>query len=208
MKYINKIAYNLGIRNEVPNQELAKELAEEKNIEGIREIAGYLHDKNKSIQSDCLKVLYEIGYIKPDLIADYLDEFIEFLNSKNNRMVWGSMIAIAAISNVNPDGVIKEKKLILEKIETGSLITNIHGVNAIINISKCNEKYYKELRDNLFSLQAECRSIDFPKRAELMLEVIKDEDLDKFIQILENKKSILSSSGIKRIDDAIKKRRK
>jgi hypothetical protein len=55
-------------RDEVPNQQLAKELAETENKAGIKEIAKNLQHKNKSVQSDCLKVLYEIGYLKPDLI--------------------------------------------------------------------------------------------------------------------------------------------
>ena len=46
-------------RDEVPNQELAKELAAKKDRKGIREIADNLWNKNAQIQSDCLKVLYE-----------------------------------------------------------------------------------------------------------------------------------------------------
>ena len=208
MEYIKEIAYNMGRRDEEPNELLGKKLADEQNLEGIKEIANYLNDKNKSIQSDCLKVLYQIGYANPSLIKDYLDVFIKFLDSKNNRMVWGSMIAIAGIANVDPANVIKEKNLILEKVRTGTVITNVHGVYVIINLSKTNDKYYKELKETLFSLQDECRPVDFPKRAEIMIEAIKDEDLDEFIQLLEERKPVLSAAGIKRIDGAVKKRKK
>ena len=61
---LNKISYYQNVRGEVPNQELARELAETRNTAGIQEIAAHLWDKNKIVQSDCLKVLYEIGYLE------------------------------------------------------------------------------------------------------------------------------------------------
>lgn len=204
MKYINQIAYNLDRRDEKPNQELAKKLADENNHEGIKEIASYLHDKNKSIQSDCLKVLYEIGYIKPELIAQYSDEFIDFLNNKNNRMVWGSMIAIANLAEVMPEKIYNEKELILQKIKTGSVITNVWGVYTTINLSKADKRYYDELKPILFKLQKECRPVDFAKRAEAMIEAIPQQDLKEYIDILENGKANLSNAGVKRVEKLIR----
>ena len=37
----------------------------------MREIAENLWNKDKNIQADCIKVLYEVGYIEPPLIAQY-----------------------------------------------------------------------------------------------------------------------------------------
>jgi hypothetical protein len=74
---LSKISYFQNVRGEVPNQVLARQLAQARNAAGIQEIAAHLWDKNKNIQSDCLKVLYEIGYLAPDLIADYADDFLK-----------------------------------------------------------------------------------------------------------------------------------
>ncbi len=205
MSYINQIAYNLGRRDEVPNQELAKKLAKENNAEGIQEIAGYLYDKNKSIASDCLKVLYEAGYINPKLIAPYADDFIKFLSSKTNRMVWGAMIAIANIGEIEAEKIFKHKDLIMEKIKTGTVITNVWGVKALINMAKAGDKYYNELKPVLFKVQEDCRPIDFAKRAEDMSKSIKGEDIQDYIELLENKKDTLSAAGAKRLEKVIKK---
>jgi hypothetical protein len=105
MSVLNRISFYRHRRDEVPNQELARELAETENRSGIREIAENLWHKNKSVQSDCLKVLYEIGYINPDLIADYVGDFLKLLKSKNNRMVWGAMIALATIAEKKPQEI-------------------------------------------------------------------------------------------------------
>jgi hypothetical protein len=50
-------------------------LAAKKNKAGIKEIAENLWNKDKNIQADCIKVLYEVGVIEPDLIADYAEDF-------------------------------------------------------------------------------------------------------------------------------------
>jgi len=48
---LGKIAFYQNRRDEVPNQQLAKELAETENKIGIKEIAENLQHKNKSVQT-------------------------------------------------------------------------------------------------------------------------------------------------------------
>ena len=86
MSALNRIAYYLDRRDEVPNQELARELAAAQDAAGIGEIAGHLRDKNKSVASDCIKVLYEIGYIDPELIQGYAGDFLDLLRA--GRTAW------------------------------------------------------------------------------------------------------------------------
>lgn len=202
MSVIERISYHLGRKDEVPNQDLARDLAEREDIEGIQEIASYLKDKNKSIASDCLKVLYEIGYIKPELIVPYKEDFITFLRSKNNRMVWGGMIGLSSVAKVDSDYVYRFKDLILEKIETGTVITNVWGVYTIINLA--GNGYYDQLRDTLLMLQKTCRNVDFPKRAESIVEVIQEKDKESFKDILESRLESLSAAGKKRTMKVLK----
>ena len=205
MAYIEKIAFHLKRRDEVPNQELAALLASEENKTGIKEIASYLNDKNKSIASDCLKVLYEIGYLSPHLIKNYAEIFISLLENKNNRMVWGSMIALANISELVPDQIWPHRELILELIETGTVITSVWGVNVLIGLSKSNQKCYSLLKVDLLRLQEECRDVDFAKRAELMWKVFKPEEILEYKKILETRLPDLSTSAQKRLSRVIKK---
>jgi hypothetical protein len=100
MSVLNKIAFFLGSKSDVPNQDLAKELSDRKNYAGIKEIADNLSNPNPTIQSDCIKVLYEIGYLSPELVSDYVGDFLSLLTSKNNRLVWGGMITLATIAGI------------------------------------------------------------------------------------------------------------
>jgi hypothetical protein len=203
MGYIEMIAYHVGRRDEVPNQELAAILAKDENRKGIDEIAGYLNDKNKSIQSDCIKVLYEIGYVAPHLIAKHAEAFISQLDSRANRMVWGAMIALSTIAEEVPQIIWPHREKIKELIENGSVITNVSGVRTLINLSKSGNSFYDGLIEDLLRLQSECRNVDFAKRAEDMWPAIRSAHRDEYRRLLEKRKPDLSSAAQKRLSKVI-----
>lgn len=66
MSVLQELSSSLGRRDQVPNQELAKVLAEHEDRAGIQEIAEGLWHEEKNVRSDCIKVLYEIGYLRHD----------------------------------------------------------------------------------------------------------------------------------------------
>jgi hypothetical protein len=205
MVYIEKIAFHLGRRDEEPNKALAALLVEEENHAGIAEIVEHLGDKNTSIQSDCIAVLYQIGYLSPALISRYAPEFIKLLDSKHNRMVWGAMIALATIAEETPEAIFPYLDKIKMLIETGTVITNVWGVKTLINLSKAGEQYYQALHADLLRLQKECRKVDFAKRAEDMWAVIQPEHLAEYRSILLERKPTLSTSAQKRLERVIEK---
>jgi hypothetical protein len=81
MTIISKLASSLGRRDEVPNQELAHDIIRTKNTKAIKELVDNLASKDKRIQGDCIKVLYEVGAERPDLIADYEKDFLNLIES-------------------------------------------------------------------------------------------------------------------------------
>mgnify|MGYP001767035061 CR=1 FL=1 len=73
MSGLNRIAFYRGRRDEAPHQALAGALAKSRDHAGIAEIATNLHHANPGMQSDCRKVLYEVGYLDPALIAGQVE---------------------------------------------------------------------------------------------------------------------------------------
>src|SRR5262245_25358835 len=98
MSVLEELASALGRRDEVPNQELAAAIVRAKNKAAVAELVENLGNKNKAIQSDCIKVLYEVGEREPKLIAAHAAAFGELLASKQQRLVWGAMTALDAIA--------------------------------------------------------------------------------------------------------------
>ena len=101
MSILHLLASVQGLKGSEANIILAKEIAASNNKAAVKELVENLTNKNKNIQSDCIKTLYETAYFKPELLADDIAVFISLLQSKNNRMVWGSMYAISCITELN-----------------------------------------------------------------------------------------------------------
>jgi hypothetical protein len=196
---LNKIAFYQNRRDEVPNQQLAKELAETENKAGIKEIAQNLHHKNKSVQSDCLKVLYETGYLKPDLIADYVTDFLQLLESKNNRMVWGAMIALATIADKKPNEIYTQLGTLTTAINTGTLITTVWGVKALAKVAAANKTYKQKIFPHLMAQLKKCIPRDVPMHAESILPAIDTENKPAFLSILATRKPEMTAAQLARL---------
>jgi hypothetical protein len=204
MSVLNRIAYFQNRRDEVPNQELARELAAEKDKAGIREIAEHLWDKEQNIQSDCLKVLYETGYIDPTLIAEYVDDFLKLLRNRNNRMVWGSMIALSTIVFLQADKLYPHVEEIKTLMDKGTVITRDAGTKTLAGIASTKAAHRKTILPYLFSLLTSCRPIDVPRHAEQILIAVDSKNREAFIAILEKRTSDLKASQLPRIKKIIK----
>ena len=204
MGALERIAYHVGRRDEIPNQELARELAEAKDAEGIREIADHLTDRNRSIASDCIKVMYEIGYIDPSLIADYTEDFIDLLGSKQNRMVWGAMIGLWTVADLRADVIGRHLNRIFDVMDRGSVITVVSGVKALAIVSSKSAEHERRILPYLLDVLEECAPKHVHQHAEAMLVMVNERTRDGFASVLESRKDELSSTQLKRVEKVIK----
>jgi hypothetical protein len=204
MSVINRLACSLGRRDEVPNQDLARDLAARKDKAGVREIAENLWNKDKNIQADCIKVLYEVGYIEPKLIAGYADEFVKLLRSKNNRLAWGGMIALAQVAKANPAAVFKHLDEIKKAKETGSVITVDNAIATLAWTASANDQYNKAIFPYLLKHLSSCRPKEVPQHSEKTLPAVNSANKADFIKVLEKRIEDLSGSGLARVKKIIK----
>lgn len=204
MSVIDQLSSSLGRRDEVPNQELARQLAGAENRKGITEIATNLWSKDKAIQADCLKVLYEIGYLKPELIAPYAADFVKLLQNRNNRLVWGGMIAIAAISRIAAAALFPHREAIQKAMDTGSVITRDAGIWALSDIAAANPKYNAALFPYLLDHLRTCRPKDVPQHAERVVAAVNVTNKDEFLHVIENRSKNMSVTQLKRLKQVSK----
>ncbi|MDQ0090214.1 hypothetical protein J2T12_003628 [Paenibacillus anaericanus] len=201
---LTKLGSSLGRNDEEPNIELAVELCETNNIKGIEEIVQGLKCKDKAIANDCIKVLYEIGSRKPELIADYTNEFISLLLSKNNRLAWGSMTALATIADLSADEIYSKLDIVKKAYEAGSVITVDNSITVFAKLCKANELYQEEVFPFLMQHLATCRSKEVPQHAERMMICITADNSKDFVEVLEKRRVDLTDSQNKRINKIIK----
>jgi hypothetical protein len=204
MSVLSKIAFYQNRRDEVPNQEVARELAQTRNAADIREIAENLWNKESNIQSDCLKVLYELGYLAPDLIAGYVDDFLKLLRHKNNRMVWGGMIALATIASLQAEKIFPHQEEIKKVMQAGSVITNDAGMKTLAEIAARKEEYRAKIFPYLLEHLADSRAADAPRYAETILPATGAANKADFIKILQKWITSASGSRLSRLKKVLK----
>ena len=202
---IELLACKLGRKDEIPNIELAEKLCGSADKNGIREIVGGLESEDQAVANDCVKVLYEIGQRKPELIADFADYFITALSSKNNRIVWGSMTALAYITPIKSEAVFSRLSEIIAAYKKGSVITVDNSISVFAQLCKANENYQTAVFPVLLDHLANCRAKEIPQHAERMAVCIDTVNKEEFIKALETRTNELSESQKSRISKLKKK---
>jgi hypothetical protein len=204
MSVLNGIAYYQNRRDEVPNQELAHRLAESGDEKGIQEIAANLWNKNKNVRSDCLKVLYEIGYLRPELIAAYVEDFLKLLKDKENRMVWGAMIGLATIADLRPQEIWHHIDEVIVTVDQGTLITVVWGIKTLARVAATDKAYKNKLFPILIGQLQKCIPRDLPMHAESVRFVVDAGNQAEFLAVLNARKHELKASQISRLRKAVK----
>ena len=205
MRVLNKLASMQDRRDEELNKDLAQELVEQKNIEGIREIAENLWNKDKRIQSDCDSVMEEIGRNAPELIEEYVADFLKLLSSKNNRRVWGAMINLSLIADKKPKEIFESFESIIETIENGSVITRDNGIKTLAIVASTEEEYNQIIFPFLIEQLKTCRPKSVPQYAESIFCAVKSDNRERYIEVLNQRLDILSSSQQSRVKKLLRK---
>jgi hypothetical protein len=208
MSALNKIACFQGRRDEAPNQELARELADQNDARGAREIAENLWNKDKNIQSDCLKVLYETGYLKPALVSPFVDDFLKLLDSRNNRLVWGSLIALSTIASLQPGKIYEARERIIKLGRTGSVITVDNAVKTLSIVAAAKPSCRAELLPFLLDILKTCIPRDVPRHAENVLLAVDGASARELIGILESRMPEMIPSRLARMRKIIREAQK
>ncbi len=188
MSIIQLLSSTIGRKDKEQNKKLAEELAKQENSVAVKELIDNIENKDKNIQSDCIDTLYEIGYRKPELIADYYEIFINLIESRNNRMIWGGMIALSTITDLKHKNIFKSLDRIMLATDKGSVITIDNGVKILIKLTKYS-KYYETTNPLLIEQLWKCPIKQLPMYSERAIECISEKNKSEFLQLLENRLS-------------------
>ena len=207
MSALAQLATSLGRVDELPNIALAESIAAEKNISAIRELVDVLNGKDKALKSDALKVLYEVGYRAPELIAPFIAQFKNLLANPDNRLVWGAMCAIDGIATIKPDAVFMILPQIMAAVDRGTVITRDHAVKTLAKLA-AQERFARTALPLLLEQLRTATVNQFPMYAELVAAIVFPQDVNHMREILEARLPELPNEAKKkRVEKALRKLR-
>ena len=202
---IEKLASSLGRADQEPNIELAELLCRTEDEIGIKEIVDGFNGKDKAIAGDCIKVLYEIGERKPKLIMNYVKDFIAHIDSRNNRLAWGSMMALAKITELVPEIIFEDFDRIKSAYENGSVITIDNSITVFAKLCNANDDYMKEVLPIIINHLQKCKPKEVPQHAERASVCFNSDNANGFIKVLEARIGYLTAAQQARINKLMKK---
>jgi len=200
MSILDKLASRQNIRSDEPNIELAEELVATGDEQAVAEIVDALFSKDKKIRNDCIKALYEIGYRKPEMIAPYVEDFLKLIIDRNNRLVWGGMIALSTIADLRADEVYAQIDRVKRVYEAGSVITQDAGIRVFAKVAAQSAAYSQEIFPYLLEQLRACRPKSVAQYAESAQIAVNESNLKEFLQVMEQRKADLSASQLKRVE--------
>ena len=196
MDTIEKLSSSQGRRDEAPNQALAHEIVNKNNQQAVKELIEGLKLKS-ALANDCIKVLYEIGNRAPQMISPYTEVFLTQLESRNNRLQWGSMTALQTICSLDPKKIFSSLPRILDASEKGSVITKDNCFRILADLAQ-HPSYHENAMVFLFDQLRGAAVNQLPMYAEMALEVVDTKNKDKFTKILRTRLADIDKDSRKR----------
>ncbi len=205
MNVIDSLSSSQGEKGNSANLALAKSISNSGNELAVGELASHLNHTEKKIQADCIKVLYEIATIKPELIAPHYEQLLQLLSNKNNRLVWGGMTALAAIVPLKHQELYASMSLIIDTMAKGSVITIDQGVNILAHLCTY-DNYCNKVEPVLLEQLWKCPIKQLPMYMEQALNGIKFESKGMYLRLISQRKTACEKeSQLKRLEKISKK---
>lgn len=180
----SKLILNANRRDEKANIQLAQELIKSEDKEEVSAIVEALQGSTKAIANDAIKVLYEIGEVKPALIAEYTSQFLALLTSKNNRLVWGAMTALAEVTSLRADAIFIHLDKILIAYNSGSVIAMDQSMSVLAQLCNAKQSYEQKIFPFLMEHLTNCRAKEVAQHAERISICINKNNKVEFIETL------------------------
>ena len=134
-----------------------------------------------------------VAETSPQMIVPYTDLLIENFNSSINRVVWGSMIALAEIRDQMPEKLFEALPKILDAMDAGTVVTRDYGFRILISLYSVPS--YQE--DLLYVILEQIRMApdnQLGQYAEKFMVVLNPKHKDLLCDVLAERLSELSNS--------------
>lgn len=204
---IDHFSSSLDRRDQGPNEEIAQQIVDGEGGKLLEEVVQVIQSKAVTrTKNDAVMVLMAISRINPKMLVNQADLFIHLLESKSNRQVWGSMIALANMASLVKEKIKPHLAKILQAMDEGTVVTRDHGFSIL------TELYKEDRTGDLLALIHE-QLLNAPPNqvgqyTEKFMEVVRREDIPAFVEALEVRgRELINEHHLKRLGKNLKKLR-
>lgn len=191
MSLSSKLACAQDRNDEAPNIELAQQIAAKSdNSADMLELFGIVSNGNKAQKHDAIKVLYEIAAISPGSFDQKTPFLFDLLSTKDNRILWGTLTAIANIAKAYPSAIFGQLDAVLRAAERGSVIAKDKAVEILATLA-VDEQYKDTAMPKLLDQLKKSAPNQLPMYAEMATNTIPLDQQADIVSILKHRLSDL-----------------
>lgn len=202
----DRLAYAQNRKDQEPNKLLAKEIVHALGAEGLQELIDFFETKpHKELQKDCSLTIAWVAEQQPELVAPHASYLLSKLHDPINRVIWGSMIALAYIVHHVKKELFEALPNILDAMDEGTVVTRDYGFRIMVTL-------YQEstLQEDMLVLILEqiskSPSNQLGQYTERLMEVMNKKHTDALITVLEERRNDVSNEHhLRRLNKNLKK---
>lgn len=202
-----RLSSALDRRDEQPNIDLAEAIVDAADTEAVDQLADILISGKKPARQDAIKTMYEIGTRNPAMITPHASLFLDLAQGSNNRMIWGAIMALYQIAELEPAFLTKNLGTILQAADASSVIAKDHAIKLILALTK-QPGFHDEGIAIAISRMAVSAPNQFPTYAEQIFDAgIPGHAKADFCEILNQRRrnDLLTAAKHRRIEKLLKK---
>jgi hypothetical protein len=195
---LERLAGAMDRRDEAPNVALAEDIVARDDRAAIAELAEAVRSGPARQANDALKVLYEVGARRPELVGGQCPVFVAALQSSNNRTVWSAMKALDTVAEQRAATLAAELPAIIEAADRGSAIAKDHCNTILVKLARAG--FADKVVPILLERLKHAAPNQFPTYAEEIAPVLTPAAKRGFLQVLRQRlEGVLQESKRKRV---------
>lgn len=191
-------------RDEQPNIALAEQLANKSNPDQNEELIDLLTSGTKPQRHDTIKVAYELAIRRPELLHKHTRHFVSLLATNNNRMLWGILAVLDALTDADPAAIIQNLDTILDAADRSSVIAKDKTMSLLAKLNR-HDQFATTVTPIILDRLRHTAVNQVPQYAEITAPTIREVDRPAFIKIVENHREAISYPAKKKRLSAVLK---
>lgn len=190
------------------NKHQILELIENAKEETISFSTKWINSDDKKLQVVATSIIDEYGDFYPEDCVIFYERLLKLVQSKTNRLVWGSLTALETFAQLIPEKFHKNLNIIIDAANNGSVVAKDHAVKIYQKLARF-EEYYSDALELILEQIRVCADNQLGQYSERCLEIIKPKDKLQFIESLRLRVASLENNHhIRRINTILEKAHK
>ncbi|MEO9483396.1 MAG: hypothetical protein ABJG47_08130 [Ekhidna sp.] len=202
----DNLAYASDRNDQEPNKLVAKQIVNAGGQKQIEALVSFIESRPKQrAQADAILALAYVGELAPKLLDAQADFLVGELKSSINRVIFGSMIALAHIAHLKQEELFDALPQIIDAMDTGTVVTRDHGYRIMITLYQDN-RFQEDMLPLIQEQLMKAPSNQLGQYAERLIDVLNNSHLDALIETLEERvDDVTNEHHVKRLNKNLKK---